>query len=71
MIHPGDIISHAEMCLQEGVSLQRRMNFRLKGGTSVFLMSVRKDAPYNDKVNEDGKILIYEGHDGKKGGKIS
>ena len=46
MIHPGDIISHAEMCLQEGVSLQRGMNFRLKGGSSVFLMSVRKGAPY-------------------------
>lgn len=25
-IYPGDIISHAEMCLEEGVSLQRGMN---------------------------------------------
>jgi hypothetical protein len=67
MIHPGDIISHAEMCLQEGVSLQRGMNFRLKGGSSVFLMSIRKGAPYNDRVEEDGRVLIYEGHDAQKG----
>jgi hypothetical protein len=65
-IYPGDIISHAEMCLQEGVSLQRGMNFRLKGNASVILMSVRKGAPYNDYVEDDGKILIYEGHDAQK-----
>lgn len=62
-IYPGDIISHAEMCLQEGFSLQKRMNFRTKGGTSVFLMSTRKGAPYADKVEDNGEILIYEGHD--------
>jgi HNH endonuclease len=62
-IHPGDIISHAEMCLEEGVSLQRGMNFRLKGGVSVILMSLRKGAPYADEVKENGNILIYEGHD--------
>ena len=62
-IYPGDIISHTEMCLEEGVSLQRGMNFRLKGGTSVILMSLRKGAPYGDKVEENGEILIYEGHD--------
>lgn len=60
---PGDIISHAEMCLQEGVSLQRGMNFRLKGGTSVILMSLRKGAPYADRVEDNGQTLIYEGHD--------
>jgi hypothetical protein len=63
MITPGDIISHAEMCLTEGVSLQKGMNFRLKGGTSVILMSVRKGAPYLDKVEDNGRVLIYEGHD--------
>jgi len=63
-VFPGDIISHAIMCLEEGgVMLQRGMNFRLKGGTSVILMSTRKGAPYEDKVEEDGKVLIYEGHD--------
>jgi hypothetical protein len=62
-IHPGDIISHAEMCLEEGVSLQKGMNFRIKGEATVILMSLRKGAPYADKVEDDGEILIYEGHD--------
>jgi len=26
-------------------------------------MSVRKNSPYRDEVREDGKVLIYEGHD--------
>lgn len=62
-IYPGDIISHAEMCLEEGVSLQKGMNFRIRGGNTVILMSVRKGAPYADHVEENGEILIYEGHD--------
>lgn len=62
-MHPGDIISHAEMCLQEGVSLQKGMNFRIKGGATVILMSTRKGAPYSDKVEDNGETLIYEGHD--------
>jgi len=62
-IHPGDIISHAEMCIQEGVSLQRGMNFRIKGGVTVILMSLRRGAPYADRVEDNGEILIYEGHD--------
>ena len=62
-INPGDIISHAEMCIQEGVSLQRGMNFRLKGGPTVILMSLRKGAPYHDRIEDDGNVLIYEGHD--------
>jgi len=61
-IYPSDIISHAEMCLEEGVSLQKGMNFRIKGETTVILMSLRKGAPYADKVEDDGEILIYEGH---------
>jgi hypothetical protein len=39
------------------------MNFRLRGATSVILMSVRPGAPYADQVQEDGHVLIYEGHD--------
>lgn len=66
-IYPGDIISHAKMCSEEGdVMLQRGMNFRLKGNTSVILMSLRKGAPYEDAVKDNGKTLIYEGHDVKK-----
>lgn len=54
------------MCRQEGVSLQRGMNFRLRGHHSVILMSVRPNSPYRDEVQEDGTVLIYEGHDEPK-----
>jgi hypothetical protein len=63
MIHPGDVISHAEMCAAEAISLQRGMNFRLRGTSNILLMSVRRGAPYEDEVLEDGRVLIYEGHD--------
>lgn len=62
MIKPGDIISYNEMCLAEGYSLQRGMNFQVNGGISVILMSLRKNAPYADRIEDNGKILIYEGH---------
>jgi hypothetical protein len=51
------------MCHEEGVNLQRGMNFHLKGGLSVILMSLRTGAPYADRIEENGKVLIYEGHD--------
>jgi HNH endonuclease len=60
---PGEVISYLEMCGEEGISLQRGMNFRLGGGDSVFLMSRRPGAPYTDRVEEEGRVLIYEGHD--------
>lgn len=63
MINPGDVISYLEMCGEEGVNLQRGMNYQLGGNYSVILMSVRVGAPYADRVEEDGKVLIYEGHD--------
>ena len=66
MFKPGDIISHIDMCKAEGASLQRGMNFRLKGGHSVILMSVRKGAPYADRLEDQGQTLIYEGHDTPK-----
>lgn len=62
----GNIVAYFEMCQKEGTSLQKGMNFRLKGRHSVILMSVRPNAPYKDEVREDGSILIYEGHDKPK-----
>ncbi|MBI5739108.1 MAG: HNH endonuclease [Nitrospirae bacterium] len=46
------------------------MNFRLKGGFSVILMSLRSGAPYADRIENNGRVLIYEGHDipQRKGG---
>ena len=61
-IQSGDVISYLEMCAIEGVNLQRGMNFHLKGGPSVILMSIHPGAPYADRIEQDGKILIYEGH---------
>jgi hypothetical protein len=51
------------MCQEERASLQRGMNFRLRSGASVILMSRRIGAPYADAVDEEGRVLIYEGHD--------
>lgn len=59
----GNVIAYIEMCQREGTSLQRGMNFRLKGRHSVILMSVRPNSPYRDEVQDDGTVLIYEGHD--------
>jgi hypothetical protein len=60
---PNEIISYIEMCQREGTSLQRGMNFGLGGTHSVILMSVRTNAPYRDRFEEEGATLIYEGHD--------
>jgi hypothetical protein len=63
MAAPGDVISYIEMCADLGVNLQRGMNFRLREDTSLILMSLRRGAPYADRVEEGGRVLIYEGHD--------
>ena len=63
MIQPGDVVSYLDICREEGVNLQRGMNFRLRGGYSVILMSLRKGAPYADRIEDSGRVLIYEGHD--------
>jgi len=64
-----DIISYREMCDIEGVqTLQRGMNYRLNPHYTVILMSQRSNAPYKDRVYEDGIIIEYEGHDVSKQG---
>lgn len=62
-IHQGDVISHAEMCSAERRNLQAGMNFRPGGRRSIILMSLRKGAPYADRIEDEGRVLIYEGHD--------
>ena len=63
MLKVGDIISYNTMCKEENSSLQRGMNFHLNNSTSVILMSVRAGAPYKDSIQDEGQVLIYEGHD--------
>lgn len=59
-----DILSYDEMRAREGgARLQRGMNFRLGGDHSVILMSIMKNAPYHDRIEDNGETLIYEGHD--------
>ena len=58
-----EVISYLEMCGREGMSLQRGTNFGLGGDHSVVLMSVRPNAPYRDRLEDNGTTLIYVGHD--------
>lgn len=58
-----EILHYTEMCQREGTNLQRGMNYRLHPAYSVLLMSVRPNAPYRDQILDDGRIVIYEGHD--------
>jgi len=58
------IVTYREMCDNENIqTIQRGMNYRLNANYSVILMSQRKNAPYRDKISEDGLKIEYEGHD--------
>ena len=62
-LEPGELISYHRMCTEEHeVRLQRGLNFRLDPRYSVILMSQRDAAPYADRVEGGGTVLIYEGH---------
>ncbi len=62
-----EILSYREMCEAENVqTLQRGMNFRLNPKYSLILMSRRSNAPYTDKILDDGVTIEYEGHDEPK-----
>ena len=41
------------------------MNFGIKQTYSIVLMSTEKNAPYNDKLLDEG-VIEYEGHDAPK-----
>ncbi len=58
-----EILSYLEMCQREGLSLQRGMNYQVGGDYSIILMSQRPNAPYRDRVEDNGMTLVYEGHD--------
>ena len=56
------IISYHQLTTQEGgLQVQKGMNFGVKGNYSIVLMSTAKNAPYEDKVFDDG-VIEYEGH---------
>jgi hypothetical protein len=62
-VKAGDVVSYQDICSLEGLSLQRGMNYRVHGRKTIVLMSLRKGAPYGDRVEDEGRVLIYEGHD--------
>ena len=63
----GDIIRYVDMTIEEGFSIQRGMNFNIANKEyGVILMSVRPNAPYADRFEDDGTTIIYEGHDVQK-----
>lgn len=62
-----DILSYREMCdAENSQTLQRGMNFHLNNSYSVILMSQRINAPYKDRIYDDGITIEYEGHDVSK-----
>ena len=66
MSERGRILKYIEMCQIEGLSLQKGMNFCPQRDHSIFLMSLRRDAPYRDRIEDGGQTLIYEGHDASR-----
>ena len=58
-----EIVSYREMCAREEASLQHGMNFFSTKRHSVLLTSLRSNAPYDDRLEDNGTTLIYEGHD--------
>jgi hypothetical protein len=58
-----DIISYHDVVAQEKVALQKGMNYGVGKNYSVFLMSLRENAPYADALDEFTGMLTYEGHD--------
>ena len=65
-----DIISYHDVVAAEKMALQKGMNFGVGRKYSVFLMSVRENAPYADAIDPVTGMLTYEGHDEpqRKGG---
>lgn len=63
----GDVIRYIDMSMAEGFSIQRGMNYMVQEKDyAIILMSVRQNAPYADRFEDDGATIIYEGHDVSK-----
>ena len=58
-----DIISYHDVVTAEKAALQKGMNFGVGKKYSIFLMSLRENAPYADALDEVTGMLTYEGHD--------
>ncbi|MBI2655405.1 hypothetical protein HYX06_03205 [Candidatus Woesearchaeota archaeon] len=59
-----EILSYGQMCNKIHVNtIQKGMNYHIKKGISIILMSVRPGAPYDDEIDTQRNLLLYEGHD--------
>jgi hypothetical protein len=58
-----DIIGYHDVVTAERASLQKGMNYGVGNDYSVFLTSLRENAPYADALDEVTGMLTYEGHD--------
>ncbi len=67
-----EILSYTDMAQREALALQRGMNFQVRSGAagySIILMSLRKNAPYQDQWHDEDSdhplagLLEYKGHD--------
>jgi len=65
-----DIFGYDKLVAAEKATLQKGMNYRVRKDYSVFLMSLRENAPYADALDEVTGMLTYEGQDepDRKGG---
>lgn len=58
-----DIIRYHDVVTAEKAALQKNMNYGVGKKYSIFLMSLRENAPYADALDPVTGILTYEGHD--------
>src|SRR6266536_1158533 len=63
MMEVDDIISYHDVVAAEKIALQKGMNYGIGKDYSVFLMSLRENAPYADALDPVTGMLTYEGHD--------
>lgn len=63
VVSPGDVVPWSTVTSFAGLTSRKGMQYRPRGGTSVFLMSRRTGAPYDDVLADEGRTLVYVGHD--------
>jgi hypothetical protein len=58
-----DIISYHDLVTEEKAALQKGMNYGVGKNYSIFLMSLRENAPYGDELGPACGMRMYQGHD--------
>lgn len=58
-----DIVSYHDVVTAEKAALQKGLNYGVGKKYSIFLMSLRENAPYADALDPVTGMLTYEGHD--------